>query len=284
MRPPIAFGISRRRVVYNIRIGLGQVQASQVPAAHGQGRYGRKSSGELTLTGSFHVGEIEQLVLLDRAAHAAPELVEDVLRIPSVKEIRPRFDSIVVMVFVNVAVELVGPALDLDVDRRAPRQPLLRIKAVGRYVHNLNGVGRRDVGDVLRHPDVVLAHAVNAHIVAVAAGAVHVELKRARRVRRHGVGADRRVEAGHRPEQLFEIVPRRHGHIFDGRRRQVVVDVGGLSLQQVSGGVDFDGLGHGAELQDGVHPLHAINVDRDAGFLERPKSRRRNLDVVGASR
>src|SRR5207249_10095758 len=91
----------------------------------------------------------------------------------------PRLESIIVMELVKVAVELVGTALDHNVDRGSPRQPLVRIKTIGRHVHRLDGVGRRDVSDVLRDPDIVLAHAVNANIIAVAAGAVHIELERA---------------------------------------------------------------------------------------------------------
>ena len=171
----------------------------------------------------------------------------------------PRLESIIVMELVKVAVELVGTALDHNVDRGSPRQPLVRIKTIGRHVHRLDGVGRRDVSDVLRDPDIVLAHAVNANIIAVAAGAVHIELERARRVGGNGVGADRRIESGNRSEQLFEVVPGRHRHVLNGRRGQVMMDVGALGLKYRRGCGHFHTLVYCTQFESGVYARGRIN-------------------------
>src|SRR5271157_386759 len=94
-------------------------------------------------------GEIEKLILLDRAANGSAKIVQDGLgvgRCDRQKE-GSRDHAIVEVVFERGPVHLVGAALNLDVHRGPAREALRGIVTVGIHVHHLD---RLKTGNVCR--------------------------------------------------------------------------------------------------------------------------------------
>src|SRR5207253_87628 len=124
---------------------------------------------------AFIADKIEELVLLDRPADRAAKLViyeHRFLRLTRGNGFRPRFQVLVAVVFEGRTVYLIRTALDLHVDRSASGQALLRVEAAGDYVDFLDRLERRNIGNDVRQLHGSGAHAVDACIVLIVAGAV----------------------------------------------------------------------------------------------------------------
>ena len=112
------------------------------------------------------VGEEEQLVLLDRPAERAAELVLDVLGdFRPDEEVVPRPQRAVGVEPVAGAMEGVGARLDRDAHGGAARHALLGVEAVGDDVDGLHRFGRRHVGHDVRQPGVAHRRAVEPRVV-----------------------------------------------------------------------------------------------------------------------
>ena len=61
--------------------------------------------------------------------------------------------------------ELVGPRLDLDVDRCTTGHSLLRVEAVGNDVDHLNRILRWNVGDNVRQPRIADSRTIEPRVV-----------------------------------------------------------------------------------------------------------------------
>ncbi len=76
----------------------------------------------------------------------------------------PRLCVVVNILLVERAMHLVGAALQLHRHRRATREALLRIRAVGYDVDALDCFRRRNEGRVLLNPGVGRAHTFDANV------------------------------------------------------------------------------------------------------------------------
>jgi hypothetical protein len=111
--------------------------------------YGRRCVLALYLTVAFIVGKEEELVPLDRASNGAAKLIADQDRnLPlSGEHIQGRTKRTlrvqvgVAVVFPDAAMELIGAAVDGDVDDRARRASILGAVVVGFYAKFIDGIG-----------------------------------------------------------------------------------------------------------------------------------------------
>jgi hypothetical protein len=79
------------------------------------------------------------------------------------------------VIFEGGPVQIVGAALNLDINCSAGCETLLCIKAIGDNVNRLNRFQCRDVSRYVGQPDIVLAGAINANVVRTVGGAVDIE-------------------------------------------------------------------------------------------------------------
>ena len=187
-RPSAAVRVSRQRIV-DRRAGAGKIAAP-----HRLGRH-RNGSRHVPVLPCALIGrKKEHLVLADRAAQRAAELVLAPLAFGGARrrEVVLRSHLLVEVVFVRRPAQCVRAALDLHVDGGATRQPLLGIEVVRDHVHRLDRFERWNVRHHVRQPDIRGAHAVDARVVALVTGAVDVEGERAGGVRRDRVRILRR--------------------------------------------------------------------------------------------
>ena len=104
----------------------------------------------------------------------------------------------------------------------------------------------------MRQPDVGRRGAFDADRVRVPGRAVHVELQRARGIRRNRVGVRRRREARNRHEQILVVAVRRHRQLFERPRVQLAPDLGTIRLQRDRLRADVDGFADGIDLQSRI--------------------------------
>ena len=95
------------------------------------------------------------------------------------------------------AVQVVGAALNLDVDRGSASQALLRIEAVGNDIDGFDGFQGWHKGGYVRQPRGVIGGAVDPGVIDAVTGAIHVEGESPRRVTGHGVSIGGRPEPGY---------------------------------------------------------------------------------------
>ena len=182
------------------------------------------------------------------------------------------------------AAELVGPALHLEVDRRAAGQPLIGVEAAR---HDADGFDRLEPGHVRRHvrqPDVRRRRPFDAHGVRVPRRAVHVELQRARRVGGDRVRVRRRREAWNGDEEVLIVAVRRHGQLFERSRGQLRLDLGAIRLQRGGLRAHVDRLARGVDLQLRVDAHDVADAERDVAAGDRLESAQADGHGVGAAR
>ena len=270
----------------------------KVPTSHRRCRHRPEAVGHLTIEGALVASEEERLVLDDRAAEGAAELVLAGLRflLGRRQEVRPRLERLVVEVFEQGAAQRVGAALDQDVRGHPPRQPLISVERAGGHADRFDGLERRDVRGDVRQPEIVRDRPLDADRVRVACRAVRAERKAARGVDRHRVHVLGRRDARDRDEQVLIVAADRHRQVLELHRRDVGAHFGAVGLQDRRGrrnGHPFGNLSHlelGADAHDAVFRNSHVRCDEllEAGEVHPNRIGawwdRRERDEAGAVR
>ncbi len=145
------------------------------------------------------VGEEEQLVLLDRAADGAAEVVVVDSGHRGLEEVAG-VEIAVLNELVDGAVELVGSRLQDHVSDRAGAASQIHRVVAGGDVHRLNGFQRRDQ-NLQQAGALVVVDALDLVIIRHARRPVDFGLQRVRSVKELGVLLRRRRRAGHQGQQ-----------------------------------------------------------------------------------
>ena len=253
----------------------GQRRHAEIATPHRFGRHRQRPVQVLAVARPLVAREIEEAVAHHRAAERSAELVvfPIALRRAGRREVAARAQPLVGVVLERRAVQRVGPALDLRVDRRAAGQTLLGVEAVGDDVDRFERFERRNVGGDVRQPDVGRADAVDADVVRAAARAVDVEHQRARGIGRHRVRLRRRREPGQHAEEVLVVAVHRHRQVDEVVGLQLGAHFGAVRLQQGRLAGDRHRFGELANLQLGIGAGRRIQGDRDVGTSQRPEAR-----------
>ena len=173
---------------------------------------------------------------------------------------------------------------DLVIDRRrgAAGHAVVGVEAVGRDVDGLDRLGRLDVADVVRQPDVDRDRAVDAGGVAVRLGAVDPGAQRPAGRVDLGVLELGRRRAGHQVDERLIVPVLVQRQVGDLLRRQLRREIGLVGLQQRRVRRDLHRLGQGADLERDVHAHDQAGRHREPGRLVLAEPGQRRLDVVGA--
>ena len=155
------------------------------------------------------------------------------------------------MELVSAAVNAVGAGLQDDVGHGAAGAPQLRFIVAGADIHVLQRLDRRDQ-DRQQAGAMVVVDALELHVVAQAADAVHLRGQRALRVEELRVRRERARGAGHQVQQRLEVAVVARRQVGQLRRLDFAADIGAVGLEQGDLGGDVDGLGDLAGLEDGV--------------------------------
>ena len=179
------------------RIENRQRRTRKVPGPHLGGGHLDEAVGVRALGRAFVAHEVEGLVALDRPPDRSASLVVDELRfrVAAVAEVRIGLQALAVVVPERRAANIVGAALDLQVDGGSAREALFGVERTGHHIDDLDRFeGRVDARHV-RQVRVVARSAIDAHVVGLFVRAVNREAHRPRRVGRHGVRVARRRES-----------------------------------------------------------------------------------------
>ena len=241
----------------------------------------------ITLEEPVPASEEEKLILENRAAERAAEVIEDAFAFSCwggrLKELScPK--GLILMIFKQHAVELIRAGLGDHGDGRAARHPLLGIEIIGRNVHFLNGLRRRHIDSVVRQPDEHVRSAVHARIIVVPVGAVDVEAQRAFRRVRNSVLKSSRSCPRHEIDQGLKIAVLIERHVQDGFFGQLRVNVGLFRLQGDRGCLNRDLLRHRPHLQAGVGIGDGVCRNHQVRLGERLKTADLDREVVVAGR
>ncbi len=156
-------GLTGRRVVDDAR------QLGEVAGPHGQRRDRGQCRHALRLAVTLIVTKEERLVLEDRAAQGAAELILFEVRLGPARAVVEEvvgIERVVPHELEGAAAQLVGPRLDLQVHDAAERAAELRGVGRGLHLELVERVDAREDDDRLQ-PGLVVVHAVE-HVVVVA--------------------------------------------------------------------------------------------------------------------
>ncbi len=167
-RASSAAGAAGGRVI-DRRVVFRKIPLSLVGRGHG-----KKVRSSLPFADAFPAEKEEYLVPLDRPAHRDPVHVVNVLglggRIEEILGLQPG----VVVQGPRRTMEVVGAGFGDHGDRRSAGHALLGIEVIGRHIHGLDCLRRRNVRRVVRQPQEDADCAVDASDIVVAVDAVHV--------------------------------------------------------------------------------------------------------------
>src|SRR5205807_10580201 len=121
----------------------------------------------LSIARSLVADEVEEPVANDRTTPGAAVLVVSPFSLLCAggREVVLSPQLFVRVVLERRAMEIVGAALDLNIDRGSAGEPLLAVETVGHDVDGLERFERRHVGRNMRQPDVGGAHAVDPNVI-----------------------------------------------------------------------------------------------------------------------
>ena len=219
-------------------------------------RHGGDAAYALRDARALVIEEVEQLVLLDRAADAAAELILVILRTAQVVAVGEEvigIEIIVAEVLEQQAVHLVGPALRIHGNNGAGTAAVFSRVRIGDDVEFLDHVDRgmrclrAQFLHVLREG--VVVDAVEDEVVLQRVHAIDVEVARAPGggvAALLGVSAD--LDSGHGAQEVVPVaqVERR---LLDGLQAHNGADGGIIRRQQTGVCLHLDGLLRGSDLE-----------------------------------
>ena len=264
--PALRDDVARERRAGTERVVDDAGQLGEVPLAHAHRGHGREVGLGRGQPQALVVREDERLVLDDRAADRAAELVlREVALRPSRAVVEPvvGVEGIVAQELEDAAVELVRPRLDLEADDAAQRLAELGRVGARLELELLESVRAREDDHGLE-PGLVVVDPVEHVVVVARALAVRGEPRR----RTPGQAAravdvpsgDAAQDAGHRAGEAHEVAA------VEGQGLDLLLDDGGAEigrrgLQERRLGLDLDDLGHGAELERNVDAHLLVDAD-----------------------
>ena len=200
------------------------------------------------IRGAQEIGEEEQLVLLDRPADGAAEVVVVDGGHRGLEEVAG-VEIAVLHELVEGAVELVGSRLQDHVSDRAGAASQIHGVVAGGDVHRLNRFERRDQ-DLQQAGALVVVDAFDLVVIRHARGPVDFGLQRVRGVKELGVLLRWRRRAGHQGQQgLIIAVADQNRQLRHYHRVDIAAGVGAVRLQLRWRAGDLDGFGDVAGLK-----------------------------------
>ena len=245
------------------------------------------------LRNAIEVAEEEQLLLagqdpgnINRSANVTAEFLVNIFRDRRLHyrsvEVSARIQRRVLVIPPSAAMEVVAAALGGDANGGASSLALLGVEVVSGDGDGFDRVGRRDVGDEVRQPAVIVDGAVNARGVAVVRVAVHVHRQGARGVAANGVLFLYLGSAGNQRVEFFVIAALGRG---DGQFRDLyLVDIAvhfgsfGLQLRRSLGDRNLRGYTCGLQGHVDAHLLVDLDPDillGEAAEVSHPRDRKR---------
>ena len=225
--------------------------------------------------------EEEQLVLDERAADGAAEVLEIAFRLGGGEE-GSGAQAVVVEEVERRPMQFVGARFRDHRGGSSAGEALLRITGSCRDRDRFDRLGRGDVARVVRQPHVDAGRAVDARHVVVPVRAVYVGAERPRRRVQDRILEPRRSGSGHEVDQALVVpeVRQRKGrdrYLADFRTR-----VGLLGLQLGGGGFHRDLFGDLSEHQPHIDARDRIGRDGDVFLDVHPEAVRRDGNGVDA--
>ena len=278
--PARAVRIARRRVIQP-EVREHAVDFAEVARPHPLRRHRVDVEAAGPLVVALIRPEEEQPVLPQRAAHRAAANRDARVELGRVEEV-PRVELVLIAEVERRPLDLVGPRLGHQRDRRAARHPLAGVEVVGADVHRVDGLGRRHIPGVVRQPDVDAARPIQPRVVAVRVGPVDERPQRPRRRVRLVVLKRRRRRPRHQVDQRLVVAVLVQRQAGDFLRLQLRVHVRLVGLQQLHRRGHRHRLGQRAHFQRHFHPAHRARRHRHPGLDELPEALQRHLHVVGS--
>ena len=279
----------RQRIVDGNHVAVLVLEIREVAVVHRRRRHGSGEQHAFPVAVAFVVAEEEQLVLENRAADAAAELVlheRRTIHSRAVAEEGVGIQHLVAKVLVQTAVEVVGAALGGDVDHAAGKASELRAVAVGLHAELGNRIRTGDQGH-----DVAVAivgrNAIKVGGALVGGAAANLVVAAGKHVLagQAALGASLRNHAGSQRNQVQNVAAIERKPL-DRARGYVLPHGGRFGLQHRSGTGDFHRLFHIAELHGHVDASHLLDfhlhlvrgVGLKSGSLDREPGRCRERD------
>ena len=208
------------------------------------------------------VGEEEELIVLDRPADIAAEIVVCDVSHRGIEK-RSRIQVAILQILVAGAVKLIGSRLDHHIHDRAGGAAQFRIVVGGGNVDRLNRLRRRNQN--LQQPRFfVIVDALDLIVIAHARLSVHVRLHGAGRVKKLRMLEGLLHRAGHQVQKILEIPVDAEGQFLHQLRIHGAPGIGAIGLQNSGHRRHFHRLRHVARHHLQIHAWAGVGFQNYA--------------------